>query len=103
MLGNLVGNALKYSSAGSRVTVTATTREGHVELQVQDDGIGIPPADQSRLFEPFHRGANVGNRPGSGLGLAITKEAVTSHGGQIDVASAVGHGTTFTVRLPTST
>ena len=100
ILSNLLTNAVKYSPAGSTVTLTATRRDGAVELRVADHGIGISPEDQVRLFEPFHRGHNVGNLPGYGLGLAITKEAVASHAGTIQVESAVGVGTTFTVVLP---
>jgi len=60
---------------------------------------GIPAADQQLLFEPFHRGRNVGDIPGTGLGLALSK-ALDIHGGQITVASVVGVGTTFTITLP---
>ena len=65
-----------------------------------DRGCGIPVADQSRLFTPFYRGANVGHTRGTGLGLAIVKRCVDLHDGAIRCESAVGLGTTFTVTLP---
>jgi len=75
-------------------------REGQVIFCVRDQGIGIPPEDQARLFETFHRASNVNSIPGTGLGLAIVKKSVDLHGGTIDVASQVGVGTTFTVTMP---
>lgn len=69
-------------------------------FQIKDEGIGIPAADQQLLFEPFHRGRNVGDIPGTGLGLAVVKKLLDVHGGQITVASVVGVGTTFTITLP---
>jgi len=101
VLANLLTNAVKYSAAGSTVTLEVRRDEDHVRLRVRDQGIGIPADDQRRLFEPFERGANVGTRPGSGLGLTITKQAVELLGGTIAVESAVGAGTTVEVTLPT--
>ena len=69
-------------------------------LTVRDKGIGIPEADLSHLFEPFHRAANVGTISGTGLGLVIIKESVELHGGTITVESQVDVGTTFIVRIP---
>jgi signal transduction histidine kinase len=71
-----------------------------VVFQIKDAGIGIPPADQVRLFEPFHRAKNVGTIPGTGLGLAIVKKCTEVHGGQIAVVSEIGIGTLFTVTIP---
>ncbi|GAB4440113.1 MAG: hypothetical protein Kow00120_08140 [Anaerolineae bacterium] len=97
---NLLSNALKYTPAGNPVQVHLQ-RDGHAAiLRVADQGIGIPEADQKRLFTPFHRAENVGNVGGTGLGLAIVKRAVDLHGGAITCTSAVGVGTTFTVVLP---
>ena len=67
---------------------------------IRDRGIGIPEADQEWLFNAFHRGRNVGDRPGTGLGLVIVKRCVDLHGGRIKVDSKPGEGTTVTVRLP---
>lgn len=97
---NLVSNAVKYSEAGSPVTVCGVAAGPMAVLTVQDRGIGIPVADQSRLFTAFQRGSNVGDRPGTGLGLAIVKRVVAVHRGSIEVDSAVGRGTTVTVRVP---
>ncbi|MFO0123054.1 MAG: sensor histidine kinase, partial [Inhella sp.] len=69
-------------------------------FDVVDQGIGIPEADQKRLFESFHRASNVGNISGTGLGLAIVKQSVELHGGRIEVHSTLGVGTTFTVYIP---
>lgn len=100
ILHNLLSNAIKYSPAGGLVQFELIVQETTLTIQIQDQGIGIPPADQSRLFEPFYRARNVDNIPGTGLGLAIAKKCVDAHGGQISVQSEVGVGTTFTVRLP---
>jgi len=100
VLRNLVTNAIKYSPAGGRVSPAVRYDGAVVRLDVRDQGIGISPDDLAHLFEPFHRGANVGKAPGTGLGLAITHRAVTLHGGTIEVHSAVGTGTTFVVSIP---
>ncbi len=100
---NLLSNAVKYSPAGGPVDVSARAAGGDLVLVVRDRGIGIGQVDQSRLFESFHRGTNVGTIPGTGLGLAVVKRAVTAHGGDISVVSAEGEGSTFTVKLPVFT
>ena len=69
-------------------------------MQIKDQGIGIPEADQKRLFESFYRASNVESIQGTGLGLVIVKRCVEAHQGQISVTSQVGVGTTFTVILP---
>jgi PAS domain S-box-containing protein len=99
-LSNLLSNAVKYSDAGSTVTVAFERGEDVVRCAVTDAGIGIPEADQERLFEPFHRAENVGTIGGTGLGLSIVKEAVDLHGGSIAVESACDEGTTFRVAVP---
>jgi PAS domain S-box-containing protein len=102
MLINLLSNAAKYSPQGSMVYFNLTCQDEKAIFQIRDEGIGIPEADQSRLFEVFHRASNVGNISGTGLGMAIVKQAVDLHGGSITFESKVGVGTTFTVCLPTS-
>lgn len=102
MLSNLLSNAIKYSPEGSTIQVILTCLDSHVEIQIQDQGIGIPDKDQPRLFEAFHRATNVTKVPGTGLGLVIVKNAVDLHGGSITVNSQVGMGTTFTMMLPLS-
>ncbi len=97
---NLISNGVKYSPAGAAVHFHAR-REGLMAVfTVQDHGIGIPEKDLPELFEAFHRGTNVGEIPGTGLGLVISKRCAELHGGSIQVKSAPGEGTTFTVRIP---
>ena len=101
VVGNLVGNAIKYSPDGGEVNIKVEAHETDVILMVHDRGIGIPGADQSRVFERFQRGTNVEGRfQGTGIGLAGAKQIVEQHGGAITVKSQVGKGSTFTVRLP---
>jgi PAS domain S-box-containing protein len=100
VISNLISNALKYSPPEQTVQVDLFQNDAQVVLQVTDRGIGIPAADLQRLFEPFHRAANVGVISGTGLGLSITKQAVDLHSGTITVTSQVDVGTTFTVSLP---
>jgi signal transduction histidine kinase len=100
---NLLSNALKYSPDGGMVNLKLACDERKVVLQVKDEGIGIPEKDQERLFEPFHRAANIGTIPGTGLGLTIAKHTVELHGGEITFESKTDLGTTFTITLPRST
>jgi signal transduction histidine kinase len=100
ILTNLLSNAIKYSASDSQVDLELSCWDGHLIFQIKDRGIGIPAADQQQLFESFHRGSNVGDIQGTGLGLSVAKKFVDLHGGQINVASEVGLGTTFTVMLP---
>ena len=102
MVDNLVSNAIKYTPAEGSVTVQLEEAEDDVVLRVSDTGIGISPADQSRLFSRFFRTHDAETRAiqGIGLGLAITRSIVAAHGGTIRVQSQVGSGTTFLVRLP---
>lgn len=98
---NLLSNAVKYSPAGVPVQFRCFTEGDDAVFVVQDEGVGIPEADQPWLFQAFHRGRNVENIPGTGLGLTIVKRCVEIHGGEIGIESAVGRGTTVTVRVPT--
>jgi PAS domain S-box-containing protein len=100
ILNNLLGNAARYSPDKRLVTVTLSRERDTLVLRVADQGIGIRPDDLPTLFEPFKRGSNVGSISGTGLGLSIVKQSVEAHGGTIEVESAVGHGSTFTVRFP---
>ena len=103
MVDNLVGNAIKFTPAGGRVTVRLAQRENGMTLQVADTGIGIPSEHQERIFERFHQinGSATRKYGGMGLGLALVKEIAEAHGGQVSVTSQVGVGTTFAVSLPT--
>jgi len=100
LLNNLLTNAIKYSPQGGEVNFTLECQDNELVFMVQDAGIGIPEADQPRLFEPFRRGSNVGELPGTGLGLAIAQRAAELHGGVITLQSQIGQGTTFVVRIP---
>jgi len=97
---NLLLNAIKYSPQNSTIHFDIQCQGNTVVFLVQDEGIGIPEADQAQLFKPLERASNVGTISGTGLGLAIAKKLVDLHGGQIAVDSTVGIGTTFTVTLP---
>jgi signal transduction histidine kinase len=105
LLENLITNALKYSPVGRSVTVRlrreATDGSAWAVLEVEDRGIGIPPAELPRIFEPFHRARNVGPTVAStGLGLWGCRTIAEQHGGTITIASREGEGTTVTVRIP---
>jgi signal transduction histidine kinase len=101
-LANLVGNAAKYTPEGGHIEVRARRAGGRVELQIVDDGIGIPPEALPRIFARFFRTgqSEVRELRGSGLGLALTKMMIERLGGTIAVASELGKGSTFTVTLP---
>lgn len=102
LLTNLTANAIKYTDPGGRVTVSARADGDYVVLQVSDTGIGIEPEEIPRIFDEFYRTRRGRDYQavGTGLGLTITKAIVDQHGGDIQVESTVGAGTTFTVRLP---
>jgi signal transduction histidine kinase len=102
VLGNLTGNALRYTPEGGRITLAARQQASAVQLTVQDTGAGIDPADLPHIFDRFYRGddARETNEGESGLGLAIAKSLVEAHGGSISVASMPGEGSVFTITLP---
>ncbi|HEX6654978.1 MAG TPA: HAMP domain-containing sensor histidine kinase [Candidatus Limnocylindria bacterium] len=102
LLGNLIGNGLKFTPRGGEVVVELLDAPEAAILVVRDSGPGIPEAELPRVFDRFFRGTNVGEAraSGSGLGLAIARSIVEMHGGTIEVASAVGSGSTFTITLP---
>jgi NtrC-family two-component system sensor histidine kinase KinB len=95
---NLIGNALRY--AKNRIDVSAEKAGPWVHISVRDDGSGIPPKDQARIFEKFVQMRDGGKPGGAGLGLAISREIVKAHHGNIWVESEPGQGTLFTVALP---
>ena len=100
ILSNLLTNAVHYSPKGTVVTVRAQADALHVQIVVEDQGIGIPQADRARIFEPFERGSNVGSAQGTGLGLNIVKRMTEMLEGSIAVDSIEGGGSRFTVVLP---
>jgi two-component system sensor histidine kinase SenX3 len=99
---NLIANAVAYSPPGSRVEVAARVDASEVVISVVDQGIGIEAQEQERVFERFYRTDQARSRRtgGTGLGLAIVRNTVSGHGGRVTVASEVGAGSTFTIRLP---
>jgi signal transduction histidine kinase len=97
---NLLSNAVKYSEPGATVIFTVERDGPQAVCTIRDQGIGIAIEDQEHLFKAFHRGGNVGTRPGTGLGLLMVKRCVELHRGCVQLTSALGEGTTVTVRLP---
>ena len=103
-IGNLVENAVKYSKDGGVVQVRTRLAGSWVEVMVADQGIGIPERDLDRIFERFYRVDKARSRDtgGTGLGLAIVRHVATNHGGDVQVSSEEGEGSTFVFRLPAS-
>ncbi len=99
---NLLSNAIKFSHDGDGIELEAHRDAAELVISVADSGIGIDPADQERLFEPFVQGDGSTTRrfEGAGLGLALVRRLSELHGGQVTCDSALGRGTTFTVRVP---
>ncbi len=102
MVHNLLDNAIRYSPDGGEVRATLSTGGGLAELRIADTGLGIPARDLDRVFERFYRVDPARSRStgGTGLGLAIVRHVAQSHGGDVEVRSVLGAGSTFIVRLP---
>ena len=102
VVGNLVGNALVHTPAGTPVSVVVHNGDGRAVVEVHDDGPGMPPEVADRAFERFSRADASRSRHagGSGLGLAIVRAIVVAHGGDVALVSAPGAGTTVRVELP---
>jgi PAS domain S-box-containing protein len=100
VLTNLLGNAAAYSPEGGTITVAARGRSNAAEITVADEGIGIPPADQERIFSKFFRGEGAAAGQGTGLGLFLVRGLVTAMGGRIWLDSEEGRGSRFTFELP---
>ena len=100
LLSNLVANAVRVAPAGTTVTVAVARSDHEAVIEVSDEGPGISEADQPRVFERFWRGDS--SAGGSGLGLSIVQQIAERHGGTVGLRSAVGTGSTFTVKLPIS-
>ena len=101
-LRNLIDNAVNYSPPATRVGVGVEVKDGLVEISVVDQGIGLTPAEQERVFERFFRVDQARSREtgGTGLGLSIVKHVVADHGGDVQVWSLPSKGSTFTIRIP---
>ncbi|MBI3492565.1 MAG: HAMP domain-containing histidine kinase [Acidobacteria bacterium] len=99
---NLIENAVKYSPVDASVTVTCASANGSTVVEVQDRGIGVPLAEQEKIFEKFYRGRQAAdlNVQGVGIGLALVKHVIDGHGGSVSVESRPGEGSCFRLRLP---
>jgi signal transduction histidine kinase len=102
VIQNLVDNAVKYSSAGGRVHVSATADDAGVLIDVADEGPGIPLEDQQLIFEKFGRSGSGTAKPGTGLGLFIARSIAEAHGGRLEVDSGPARGAIFRLELPTA-
>jgi signal transduction histidine kinase len=99
-LGNLLGNAIKFSPAGSTVSVALDQGMEHARIAVHDEGPGISEQGQRRIFDVYHREEGTSQLPGLGLGLFITRQIAESHGGRVEVESEPGRGATFLLDIP---
>ena len=99
VITNLLENAIRFSRPGSPITVSTAQWQRTVQVRVADQGMGIPPGDRERVFEPFVRG-NTGREGGTGLGLSIARALVRAHRGRIWIEGAPGGGTAVTFELP---
>jgi len=99
LLVNLLENAAKYTPVGTRITVAAQRVRDRVDISVEDEGSGIPPGIEERVFEKFFRANPEGSVPGSGLGLSICRAIAEMHGGRIDAANRPGRGAVFVLTL----
>ena len=101
VMSNLIGNGLKFTPSGGKVTVVAERAPGGVSVTVSDTGPGIEPEMEEHLFDRFWRGRGA-NLRGAGLGLAIVKGILEAHGTRVDVETEVGRGSAFSFTLPTA-
>lgn len=100
VFGNLIDNAIKYTPRGGRVILTAVEEAAAAVVAFKDTGIGIPAEEQDRIWERLYRGDKSRSQRGLGLGLNLVKAVIQAHGGSITLASTLGEGSEFTVRLP---
>jgi signal transduction histidine kinase len=100
VLANLVDNAIKHTAAGGRVELLALRDEGTLVVKVKDTGVGILPDDLPRIWDRLYRGDHSRSQRGLGLGLSLVRAVVQAHGGAIEATSALGVGSTLTIRLP---
>ena len=100
VIENLLSNAIKYSDPQTPITLRLGIEGDRLFGAVEDQGIGIPAADQPRIFERFHRGSNVANLFGTGVGLSLSRTVLALHGGELGFTSVLGEGSVFTFHLP---
>jgi signal transduction histidine kinase len=100
-LENLLGNAIRYTPEGGKIRISAILDpDGTPKISISDTGIGIPPDEIGRIFDPFYRGTNSRREQGFGLGLTTVKSIIEGHGWTITVSSRVDKGTVFTISMP---
>jgi len=98
---NLLSNAIKFTPEGGRIDVGAVSKDGFIEVSVNETGIGIAPEDQEKVFEEFRQVGTAAKKiEGTGLGLTLCRKFVELHGGRIWVKSQEGVGSTFTFTIP---
>lgn len=100
ILGNLLDNAIKFTPSEGVITISVSSEEKRITIEVKDTGIGISEKDATRIFDKFFRADRSRSEPGSGLGLSLASAFAFSLGGSLTVTSSLGHGSTFTVILP---
>ncbi|WP_421865445.1 sensor histidine kinase [Motiliproteus sp.] len=100
VFGNLIDNAIKYSQPGGAVNIRWEDGSSQVMIEIEDQGVGIDPAEQDRVFDRLYRGDSSRSEPGMGLGLSLVRAIVEAHRGSIEMKSALGEGCTLTVLLP---
>src|SRR5690606_20337418 len=102
VLGNILGNALKFTPEGGRIAVRGWGEDGRFRIEVSDTGAGMPEEQLPHVFDKYYQIGEQARSKGAGLGLAIAHEVVQAHGGTISVTSREGAGTTFRIDLPTT-
>jgi signal transduction histidine kinase len=100
VFANLLDNAIKYTSAGGIVSINVRAEGGQALVTFRDNGVGIPPGEQDKIWTRLYRGDKSRSQRGLGLGLSLVKAVVEAHGGAVSVASEPNQGSVFTVRLP---
>jgi signal transduction histidine kinase len=100
VIANLVSNAIKYSRPDTPISVWGRREDRFAAVSISDRGIGIPEGELSKLVEPYYRASNSRGVPGTGIGLFVVQRYVARHGGTVDIDSALGVGTTVTIRIP---
>jgi two-component system sensor histidine kinase KdpD len=100
VLANLLDNAAKYAPAGTQISISADADADQVRVSVADEGPGLPPGEEKRIFEKFHRAAPEGAQSGVGLGLSIAKAILQAHGGAIEAENLPAGGAVFRFSLP---
>jgi signal transduction histidine kinase len=103
VLGNLLDNAIKYTSSGGRVDIEASADRHQVVITVTDTGMGIPPEELAKIWDRLYRGDKSRSQRGLGLGLSLVKAIVKAHQGRVEVSNALGQGAQFILYLPVKT